>query len=135
LSRRRTRRACVCIRICVFGYGKTRTHTHHKVTVARNIRSDWQWGHGVGLASGEDTNSWSGGSGVVEGWKCNLTLMNHRDGLRDSLMGSESNLNVRRAAQIQSVARPRDVHFLLVCVYIYIHCIYYIIVYIIVLAA
>lgn len=55
-------------------------------------------------------------------WKCNLTLMNHRDGLRDSLMGSESNLNVQRAAQIQSVARPRDIHYarvdVCVCKYI-----------------
>lgn len=34
--------------------------------------------------------------GSGEGGKCNLTLMNHYDGLRDSLMGSESNLNVRR---------------------------------------
>jgi hypothetical protein len=30
--------------------------------------------------------------------------------------GSESNLNVRRAAQIQSVARLHDVHYTRVCV-------------------
>jgi len=64
----------------------------------------------------------AGLEGGVE-WKCNLTLMNHRDGLRDSLMGSESNLNVRRAAQIQSVARPRDIHYThaRLCVYKYLY--------------
>jgi len=74
----------------------------------------------------------AGLEGQVE-WKCNLTLMNHRDGLRDSLMGSESNLNVRRAAQIQSVARPRDIHYThaRLCVYKYLYiystCILYIV--------
>lgn len=130
----------LCVRVhtdlCVFGYGQTRTLAHtippqghrgpeHKIgPTMRTRRGGGEWRRYKQLK-----RLWWGGG--VEGWKCNLTLMNHRDGLRDSLMGSESNLNVRRAAQIQSVARPRGVHFMLVCIYYiivntYMHYIYYI---------
>jgi len=111
--------------LCVFGYGQTRTRTHtthYKITEAPKYKigpttkdpvsgGKIQTVDSAGLGGVIGDGRW--GVGMVE-MQFNFNEPPRRlKGLAD---GSESNLNVQRATQIQSVARLHDVHYTRVCV-------------------